>query len=158
MDRYVDISFDCLPLRSVARFDLPMDASPKFLALCERIKRAAEKHGLHNSYYLHNAQCVYHLTNSPEVGTLDFRVEGTVLTDAEDQKAHHADLDVQLCGETCDWLTEQVVAWFRETVCRAMLLEFDRFAAAGDLQRTVARMERLQAQMEAKGGFMGMGL
>ena len=29
MDRWVEISFDCLPLRSVGRLDIPMDASPK---------------------------------------------------------------------------------------------------------------------------------
>ena len=27
---YVDISFDCLPLRSVTRLDVPIDASPKY--------------------------------------------------------------------------------------------------------------------------------
>lgn len=30
MDRFVDISFDCLPLRSIGRMDVPLDASPKF--------------------------------------------------------------------------------------------------------------------------------
>ena len=37
MNRYVEISFDCLPLRSVGRLDIPMDASPKYRERCERI-------------------------------------------------------------------------------------------------------------------------
>jgi hypothetical protein len=28
--RYVEIVFDCLPLRSVGRLDIPIDASPKY--------------------------------------------------------------------------------------------------------------------------------
>ncbi len=54
-DQSVEIAFDCLPLRSVGRLDIPLDASPDFRSRCERIKAAMEKHGTHNSYYLYNA-------------------------------------------------------------------------------------------------------
>ena len=55
MNRPVDISFDCLPLRSIGRLDIPLDASPKYRARCERIKAAIDKHGSHNAYYLYHA-------------------------------------------------------------------------------------------------------
>ncbi len=158
MAQRVDIEFECLPLRSVGRLDVPIDASPGFRAFCERVKRAIEKHGTHNTYYLHHARCAYQLTNDDQIGLLELAFEGTVLTDAEDRKALHADLDVALYRDTCDWLTEPVVAWFRETVTRAVLVEFDRFASSGDLRRTVERLERLQNESDARGGYLGMGL
>ena len=154
----IEIAFDCLPLRSIPRFDVPLDASAEFRALCQRIKQATEKHGLHNTYYLHNGRCRFQLTNDPQIGMLEFQFEGTVLTDPQDQKTLGADLQVELAGETCDWLTSPVVAWFRDTVRRAVLVEFDRYIAAGDLERTVARMEKLQAASDAQGGFLGMGI
>ena len=77
MDRYVEITFDCLPLRSIGRLDVPMDASPRFLEKADRIKRAMDKHGRHNTYFLHNATCVFRLTNDPAMGILEFRFEGT---------------------------------------------------------------------------------
>lgn len=158
MEARVHISFDCIPLRSVTRFDAPLDASPGFKALCERVKHAAERHGLHNTYYLHNAKCVYHLTNDPEIGMVEFAFEGTVLTDAEDLKTLHCDLQVELRRETCEWLTEPVVSWFRETVEQAVRVEFDRYIAAGDLRQTIERIERTEAQIDSQGGFLGMGL
>jgi hypothetical protein len=158
MERWVEIEFDCLPFRSVGRMDIPMDASPKYRAFCERVKAAFEKHGAHNSYYLHNATCTFHLTNRSDVGMLQFRFEGTVLTDLSDMHASHADLEVTLEGETCSWLTESVVAWFRETVSRAALVEFDRYIEAGDLEKTRQRLEKMQAASEESGGFLGMYL
>lgn len=158
MNRYLDITFDCLPLRSVGRFDIPIDASPEYRAQCERIKLAAEKHGLHNSYYLHNASCVFHLTNDQHFGMLEFGFEGTVLTDPDDQKTLRCDLEVQLRQETCDWLTEPIVAWFAETVSHAVRIEFDGYIAAGDLEQTIQRIERSQAESDAQGGFLGLGL
>jgi len=89
---------------------------------------------------------------------LEFRFEGTVLTDSEDRHAEHCDLRIDLRRETCDWLTEPVVEWFRETVERAVLVEFDRYIAAGDLQKTVERTEKLQAESDSHSGFVGMGL
>jgi hypothetical protein len=158
MTRFVDIAFDCLPLRSVGRLDIPLDASPKFRARCERIKAALEAHGSHNTYYLLNASCTYHLTNSDELGMLRFAFDGTVLTDASDQATVEAVLDVRLEHETCDWLTEPIVAWFRDTVRRSVMVEFDRYIAVGDLEQTVARVKRLQAESDEHGGFLGMYL
>lgn len=158
MEPVVKITFDCLPMRSIARLDLPIDAPPEFLALYRRIKEAADRHGLHNAYYLYNAQCVFHLTNEPAIGKLEFRFEGTVLTDSEDCRTLGADLEVSLVRETCDWLIEPVVRWFEETVRRAVIAEFDRYIAAGDLDRAKARLERLEAESDAHGGFLGMGL
>jgi len=154
----VDISFDCLPLRSITRFDVPLDASPGLQSLCLRIKQAAEKHGLHNTYYLHNGRCRFQLTNDPQIGMLEFQFEGTILTDADDLHARYADLIVEVRQEVCDWLTEPAVAWFRETVRQAVLIEFGRYIAAGDLQKTIDRMQRLQATSDAQGGFIGLGL
>ena len=69
MNQHVQISFECLPLRSVGRLDIPIDASPAFHARCERIKHALEKHGAHNSYFLYDARCTFHLTNDPARGS-----------------------------------------------------------------------------------------
>ena len=43
--RPVDISFDCMPLRSMARLDPPLDASPALAAKYDRIKAAIAEHG-----------------------------------------------------------------------------------------------------------------
>lgn len=158
MHNCVEITFDCLPLRSVGRFDVPIDAPPEYEALAERVRQAAGKHGLHNSYYLHNARCVFRLTSDPDFGVLEFRFHGTVLTDPDDQQTLRCDLHVELRRETCDWLTRPIVEWFAETVIRAVRVEFDRYIAAGDLEKTIERMERLQAESDAQGGFLGMGL
>lgn len=156
MDQRVDISFDCLPLRSVGRLDIPLDASPAYRARCERVLHALRQHGSHNSYYLYNASCAYHLTNDDEVGMLQFVFEGTVLTDETDQKTAGCHLEVQLQRETCDWLTEPIVDWFKETVARSVAVEFDRYIACGDLGKTVERIARLHAENERLGGFVGM--
>ncbi len=158
MQRYVEISFDCLPLRTVNRLDIPIDASPRYRARCERIKSALETHGSHNTYYLYNSNCVFHLTNSAEDGMLEFRFEGTVMTDPTDTQTVHAHLDVELVRETCDWLTEPVVAWFKETVPHAIIAEFDRYIAAGDLEQAKRRAEAMQAKADQAGGYMGMYL
>lgn len=158
MDRWVEISFDCLPLRSMGRFDVPFDASPEQQAFFARINLAMEKHGVHNVFYLHHGQCVFHLTNDPQQGMLDFVFEGVVLTDSADLHTRGVDLDVQLRREVCDWLSTPVIEWFRETVVHAVQVEFDRYIAAGDLQRTMERMKRIQAESDARGGFLGMDL
>lgn len=157
MSRYVEIAFDCLPLRSVMRMDIPIDASPKYRAHCERVKNAIERHGTHNSYYLYNAECRFHLTNGEE-GMLQFSFYGTLVTDDSDQKTKACFLNVQLLKETCDWLTEPIVSWFTETVPRAVGVEFNRYIEAGDLQQTMERIAKLQAEMESQGGYMGMFL
>jgi hypothetical protein len=158
MSRYVDIEFDCLPLRSVSRLDIPLDASPAYRARCERIKRAIEVHGSHNSYFLYNAGCTFHLTNDPALGMLEFRFEGTALTDTSDEKTVTCDLEVSLVRETCDWLKEPIVQWFIETVPQVVKLEFDAYIKAGDLARTIERAKKLEADVERTGGYLGMGL
>ena len=158
MTRWVDISFDCLPLRSIGRLDIPIDASPKYRSLCERIKAAIEKHGSHNTYYLYNAQCTFHLTNNADLGMTQFRFEGTAFTDADDLKCESCDLGVELKHESCDWLIEPIVNWFAETVSRSVAVEFDRYIEAGDLQKAKDRIEKLQAECDDTGGFIGMYL
>jgi hypothetical protein len=158
MERWVDISFDCLPLRSVTRMDIPIDASPKYRALLERIKHAIETHGTHNTYYLYNAECAYHLTNRPNHGLLQFRFEGTLFTDETDLKADRCEFQVELVRETCDWLIEPVVKWFHTSVQHSVCADFDRYIAAGDLQRTLERLEKLNAATDESGGFVGMYL
>ena len=158
MNRWVEISFDCLPLRSVSRLDVPLDASPKYRAFCERIKRAMEKHGSHNTYYLYNARCTYHLLNCEDQGMVDFSFEGVALTDAEDCHTESCDLQVELVRETCEWLTEPVVEWFRETVGKSVAVEFDRYIEAGDLAKAKERIEQIQAASDDAGGFVGMYL
>ncbi|MBM4005608.1 MAG: hypothetical protein FJ295_20355 [Planctomycetes bacterium] len=158
MSQWVEIGFDCLPLRSVTRLDIPIDASPKFRARCESIKRAIETHGSHNSYFLYNARCGFHLTNHPQIGSISFRFQGTLLTDSDDIRAVRADLEVDLEGETCDWLTQSDVEFFRRSVSHALLAEFDRYIDAGDLARTKQRVELLQSQTDQSGGYLGMYL
>jgi len=158
MNRWVDIAFDCLPLRSVGRLDIPIDASPKYRARCERVKHALETHGSHNTYFLYNAHCKFHLTNDDQRGMIEYRFDGTVLTDATDQKTQHCDLKVELVREDCDWLTAPIVAWFTETVSHAVAAEFDRYIAAGDLAQTLKRIAELQSQTDQSGGYVGMYL
>jgi len=43
-------------------------------------------------------------------------------------------------------------------VTHAVRVEFDRYIQAGDLKRTIERMEKLRAESDAQGGFLGMGL
>ncbi len=158
MDQWVEIRFDCLPLRSVTRLDIPLDASPKYQAFCHRVKAAIEKHGTHNVYYLYNASCVYHLMNHPERGSIEFRFEGCVLTDEADRTCQSCDLEVELIRESCDWLQQSIVEWFSETVPRSVAVEFDRYIEAGDLQRTKERIEQIQQASDEAGGFIGMYL
>ena len=159
MSNFVDISFDCLPLRTIPRFDSPLDdTTPEAEEFARRVRRAVNKHGQFNSYYLYDAQCVFHLTNDEKVGMVAFRFEGTVLTNSDDLKTRDCDLEVELAGEACDWLTADAVAWLRESVSHAVRVEFDRYIHAGDLQRTIQRLEKLRAESDARGGFLGMGL
>jgi hypothetical protein len=158
MDHWVDISFRCLPLRSLPSFAPPVDASADVAALYRKLREAAGKHALHNTYYLHEGKCLYHLANHEQIGMLDFGFEGTVLTDGEDVHALGCDLRVELAGEACPWLVAPVVDWFAETVREAVKIEFDRFIAAGDLDKTVARLQQIEAASDARGGFLGAWL
>ena len=156
--RWIEIEFDCLPLRTVARTDAPVDASPKLAAKMQRIKDALEKHGAHNSYYLHNAACVFHLTNDPEQGMMKYRLEGVVLTDESDLHARICDLKIELERETCSWLNQSIVDWLGETVERAVMVEFDRYIQAGDLSKTLKRIQEMQQAADESGGYVGMYL
>lgn len=158
MSPWVEITFECIPLRSVGRLDIPIDASPKFRQRCERIKSAMHRHGTLGAYYLANGGCLYHLINDDTEGLLEFAVEGTVLTDESDQKTVGSDLSIELIRETCEWLTAPVVEWFKQSVDRAMKTEFDRYIAAGDLKQTLERIDRLKAQTDQSGGYVGMYL
>ena len=158
MDHYVDISFDCLPLRSIGRLDIPMDASPKYREKLQRVKHALETHGTLGPYYLHNAACKFHLTNEPDLGMIEFRFEGTVFTDSTDTNTERADLQIELVRETVDWLTEPVVHWFHESVIHAVKAEFNRYIASGDLAQTVERLKKLESQLDKSGGYVGMYL
>ncbi|MFO0924603.1 MAG: hypothetical protein U0905_19205 [Pirellulales bacterium] len=158
MNRWVDISFDCLPLRSVARLDPPIDASPKLAAKMMRIKDAVEKHGTYNTYYLHNAKCIFHLTNDDLVGFIQFTFEGTVFTDTEDLRALRSDLTVTIDKEDCDWLNQGIVEWFAVTVRHAVLVEFGRYIAAGDLAKTRERLAAMEKSLESQQGYVGMYL
>jgi hypothetical protein len=154
----VDIAFECLPLRNVTQRDVPVDASTENQERCRRIVHAIELHGTYNSYYLYEGHCTYHLTNDPQTGLLGFRFEGTVLTDPLDRTAVVADLQVELHEDTCEWLVGAVAEWFHETVMQAVMIEFDRYIGAGDLQKTVARLAKIEAECIASGGFIGWGL
>jgi len=156
--KWVDIEFDCLPLRSVTRLDVPFDASPAYEQFVLRVKAAIEKHGSHNAYYLSAASCTFHLTNDPKTGMVRYLVDGVVLTNTDDLKTRAADLNVRLDGETCPWLTEPIVDFLAESVRHAMLVEFDRYIEAGDLRRTQERIEKLQSETDESGGFVGMYL
>ncbi len=155
---WVEIEFDCLPLRTVTRIDVPVDASPRYEQFVLNVKAAIEKHGTLNSYYLYQARCTYHLTNDPQRGVVQFAVEGTILTDAKDRQSRQADLQVTLDQETCAWLTEPMVEFLSESVRQAMLVEFDRYIAAGDLERAEQRIREIQAESDRAGGFVGMYL
>jgi hypothetical protein len=158
MDRWVEITFDCLPLRSVTRLDIPLDASPGYRALCERIKAAIETHGSHNTYYLYNASCTYHLTNRPDYGMLQFKFDGTLFTDATDLQPDRCELNVELTRETCDWINASIVQWFQESVKHSVCAEFGRYIDAGDLQKTFERLAKLREASDESGGFVGMYL
>lgn len=155
---WVDIRFDCLPLRTVSRLDAPLDASPRLQQFYDNVKAAIAKHGRHNSYYLYNARCTFHFTNHPDIGLVEFAFEGVVLTDPTDVQTLSCDLQVQLARETCDWLSQPIVNWLAETVTRAVRVEFDRYIAAGDLAQAQARAAKLEEQLGQTGGYLGMDL
>jgi hypothetical protein len=157
LESFLDIAFDCLPLRSVGRVDIPIDASPVFRARLEHLKRAIDKHGIENAYFLYNSRCIYRLANSDIEGMLRFSFEGTILTDRSDAKADRADLDVELVSETCGGVPAVVLEWFSLAVERAVLVEFDRFIAAGHLAKRVDELERLTHLAELT-SFTGMNV
>jgi hypothetical protein len=157
MKPIVDIAFDCLPLRSVGRVDVPLDASPAFRARCEQLQRAIDTHGTENAYYLYNTRCVYRLANSEVENMLRFSFEGTVLTDRSDAKADRAELAVELQAQTCGPIPPEVIAWFRDVIKKAVLIEFDHFISAGRLSQRVNDLGTVDSIADLT-GFAGMNV
>jgi hypothetical protein len=129
----VDIAFDCLPLRSVSRLDVPLDASEALQRRAERMKSAINELGTERTYFLYNARCVLRFANSEVDGACRFEFEGAVKTDAGDRKCELTRLDVRLVSETCGGVPPAVEAWLADRVREAVAVEFDRFIAAGQL-------------------------
>jgi hypothetical protein len=154
MQPNVDIAFDCLPLRSVGRVDVPLDASPAFRARCEELQRAIDTHGTENAYFLYNTRCVFRLANSEVENMVRFTFDGTLLTDRSDYKADRAELAIELAAETCGTIPPDVLAWFRGVVRRAVLIEFDHFIAAGSLAARVSDLGKVES-IAALSGFGG---
>ena len=154
----VAITFECTPLRSVPRFDVPLDASPGYRRRLERMQRAVASHGTRNAYYLTDGACTFRFTNDADTGWARFAFEGTVLTDDADMRTIGSDLAVRIDLETCDWLTQPAVEWLSLSVKHAVEAEFDRYIAAGDLSRALERLAREQAESDAAGGYLGMNL
>jgi hypothetical protein len=157
MKPHVDIAFDCLPLRSVGRVDVPLDASPAFRARCEQLQRALDTHGTQCAYFLYNTRCVFRLANSEVENMVRFSFDGTVLTDRSDAKADRAVLAVELQAQTCGPMPPEVVAWFRGVVEKAVLIEFDHFIAAGRLAQRVRDLGTVDSIADLT-GFAGMGV
>ncbi len=156
--QWVEIEFECLPLRSISRLDVPVDASPVFEQFVLRVKQAMSRHGSFNTYYIHRGKCVYHLTNDPANGRVAFVFEGTVMTDEDDLQTKAIDVEVKLGSETCSWLTEPFVGFLAESVQHALRVEFNRYIEAGDLQKTEQRIKAIQDQSDSSDGFVGMYL
>jgi hypothetical protein len=127
----VDIAFDCQPLRSIARLDVPLDASDKLRHRAGLIKGAVETYGAERTYYLYNARCVFRFANSEIDGICRFEFEGVVRTDAGDRKCELAELEIHLVSETCGGVPEAARDWLTGRVREAVRIEFDRFLAAG---------------------------
>ena len=157
MEPEVDIAFDCLPLRSVSRVDVPIDASPAFRARCQQLQQAIDAHGAENAYFLYNTRCVFRLANSSVENMLRFTFDGTLMTDRSDAKADRADLSITLAAETCGGVPPEVLAWFRGVVERAVLIEFDRFISAGRLEARVSELGDV-ASVATLSGFAGMNV
>ena len=152
------ISFDCLPLHCVSRLDPPLDLLPECQTQYARIRRALEVYGPQNSYYLSSGVCEFRLSSDPAVGTLVFAFEGTVLTNADDSRTQFCQLYVDLKEAACDWLTPAALEWFRESVARAVAVEFDRYIAATGT--TVSQWPKVVVTdgCEPLDAYMAMGL
>jgi hypothetical protein len=157
MEPVVDIAFDCLPLRSLPRVDIPLDASPTFRARCERLRKALDGHPGENAYYLYNTRCTYRLANSDIDNMLRFSFDGTLVTDRSDCKADRADLDIVLIAETCGGVPPAALDWLRGIVRQAVLIEFDRFISDGQLAARKHELSSLDS-IATIGDFAGMNV
>src|SRR5687767_6897559 len=95
-DPHVAIVFDCLPLRTLSRLDVPLDASESFRRRAEKMKAAINAWGPDRTYFLYNAHCIFRFANSEVEGLCRFEFEGAVRTDAGDRKCDQTMLDVRL--------------------------------------------------------------
>lgn len=152
MEPSVDITFSCLPLRSVGRLDVPLDASGIYRIRHQRLQAALRSRSPERTYYLYDARCIFHLANSEVEGMVRFDFEGVVQTDAGDALTEHVELEMKLAGETCGGIPPEVEAWLRTRVHRAVALEFDRFIAAGQLKRHADELGNFE-QLSDLGGF-----
>ncbi len=144
MEGSVDISFACLPLRSVGRLDVPMDASGIYRIRYERLRSTIEEYGLDRTYYLYDAHCTFRLANSEIEGMLRFNFEGIVRTDAGDAITEEVKLETELVSETCGGVPEEVQQWLHTRIERAVALEFDRFISAGQLGNRTEELGQLE--------------
>lgn len=129
----VEIAFDCLPLRSIGRLDIPLDASDEFRRRGERIKAALAEHGAERTYFLYNGHCVFRFANSDIEGACRFEFEGVVRTDAGDRLCQETLIEARLVSDTCGGVPDAAAAWLADRVRHAVGIEFDRFIAAGQL-------------------------
>ncbi len=151
----VDIAFDCLPLRSVGRLDVPLDASPVYRERVERLNAALAAHSADRTYFLYNARCIFRLANSEIAGMLRFDFEGIVCTDAGDLLTESVALDIRLTSETCGGVPAHAEPWLQQQVEKAVAIEFDRFIAAGQLASRAEEIGQLD-RLSDLGGFSGM--
>jgi hypothetical protein len=152
VDSSVDITFSCLPLRSVGRLDVPLDASGIYRARHQRLQAALHKYGAERTYYLYDARCIFRLTNSEIEGMVRFDFEGIVRTDASDALTDEVELDVRLTSETCGDIPPEVETWLKQRVEKAVAIEFDRFIAAGQLSSRTSELGDIE-QLSDLGGF-----
>ncbi len=151
----IEIAFDCLPLRSVGRVDVPLDASDELRRRVELIKEALGQFGAERTYFLYNAHCVFRFSNSEFDGVCRFEFEGVVRTDAGDRICQESLVAPRLASETCGGVPPEVEAWLAQQVRHAVRIEFDRFIAAGQLDETSRKMGE-SADLANLSGLSGM--
>lgn len=151
----IEIAFDCLPLRSVGRLDVPLDASDAFRRRAEQMKSAIAEFGVERTYYLYNAFCVFRFANSDVDGVCRFEFEGVVRTDAGDRLCQQSLVHAWLVSETCGGVPAAVEGWLAERVRSAVAIEFDRFIAAGQLAQRTTELGTI-ANLTELGGLSGL--
>ena len=127
------------------------------LALLVFVSWALNTHAGQNAYFLYNTRCTYRLANSDIDNMLRFSFDGTLLTDRSDCKADHADLNVVLTAETCGGVPPAALDWLRGIIKRAVLIEFDRFIADGQLAERVKQLGSVDSITDVA-GFAGMNV
>lgn len=152
MDSSVEITFSCLPLRSIGRLDVPIDASGIYRIRHQRLQAALRAHGAERTYYLYDARCIFRLANSEVEGMVRFDFEGIVRTEAGDALTEEVEIDVRLTSDTCGGVPPEVETWLKQRVEKAVAIEFDRFIAAGQLRRRTDELGSLE-QLSDLGGF-----